>query len=150
MTTPRTTPHTLPRSCGVWVLRGSTRRARAKSNPANPATPHEPHAGFAPRSRAKSQTPHTPHPYGMSYPAQRRSPESSMCTHAVMSIEIKANNFITNDPYAICGARLDPNGIDPFVAGTWELVCDECAEKRGSGDELMLFRALDEQTGWLQ
>jgi len=39
-------------------------------------------------------------------------------------IEIKPNNCISNDPCAICGERCDPTGIDPFIAGTWHLVCD--------------------------
>lgn len=46
------------------------------------------------------------------------------------TIEIKPNNCITNDPCAICGARCDPTGFDPFLSGTWELVCDRCATER--------------------
>jgi hypothetical protein len=43
-------------------------------------------------------------------------------------IEFKLNNCATNDPCAICGARCDPTcGVEPFAAGTWALVCDECA-----------------------
>lgn len=44
-------------------------------------------------------------------------------------LAIKLNNIITNDPCAICGARTDPNGIDLFLADTWELVCMECGRK---------------------
>jgi hypothetical protein len=43
-------------------------------------------------------------------------------------IERKFNNCLSNDPCAICGARTDPNGFDPFLAGTYELVCDACAD----------------------
>ena len=50
-------------------------------------------------------------------------------------IEVKSNNSITNDPCAVCGARVDPEGIDAFIAGTWELVCDECAERGHVGQE---------------
>jgi len=44
-------------------------------------------------------------------------------------IEVKDNNCITNDPCAICGARCDPVGVDGFIAGSWALVCDPCAER---------------------
>ncbi len=44
------------------------------------------------------------------------------------TIEVKKNNSITNDPCALCGTRCDPEGVDPFIAGTWKMVCDQCAE----------------------
>lgn len=56
-------------------------------------------------------------------------------------IEIKPNNCITNDPCALCGARCDPRGHDPFMAGTWALVCDECAKAHGLTDQLAAARA---------
>jgi hypothetical protein len=42
-------------------------------------------------------------------------------------IEWRKNNAITNDPCALCGKRCDPCGFDPFLKGTWALVCTECA-----------------------
>lgn len=43
-------------------------------------------------------------------------------------IEFKHNNCATNDPCAICGERTDPLvGPEPFLEGTWELVCAKCA-----------------------
>jgi len=51
-------------------------------------------------------------------------------------IEVKDNNAITNDPCAACGERCDPVGVDAFVAGSWSLVCDLCAEREGAKQEL--------------
>jgi hypothetical protein len=56
------------------------------------------------------------------------------------AIEIKHNNAITNDPCAICGARCDPTGIDPFLSGTWALVCNECVKAAGLDQELGVRR----------
>ena len=48
-------------------------------------------------------------------------------------IELKHNSCITNDPCAICGNRCEPNGLDAFLAGTWELVCSACTKKHTAG-----------------
>jgi hypothetical protein len=58
-----------------------------------------------------------------------------------VSIEFKNNNCITNDPCALCGERCDPTGYDPFVVGTWALVCDGCVEARGLADQYAAARA---------
>lgn len=55
------------------------------------------------------------------------------------TIEVKKNNSITNDPCALCGTRCDPEGVDPFLAGTWRLVCDQCAQPE-VGQELYAKR----------
>jgi len=47
----------------------------------------------------------------------------------MIKVCLKPNNCITNDPCAICGARCDPCGLDFFLDGTEELVCDTCAKK---------------------
>ena len=65
-------------------------------------------------------------------------------------IEIKRNKTITNDPCAICGQRCDPRGIDPFIAGTKKLVCDECARREGLGDLLDKIRAGQERTPYFE
>jgi len=62
--------------------------------------------------------------------------------HNRMTIEIKPNNCISNDPCAICGARCDPTGIDPFLAGTQRLVCDDCARQHGEAEALDRARAV--------
>jgi len=59
-------------------------------------------------------------------------------------IEVKFNNTIANDPCGICNSRCDPTGIDPFIAGTWSLVCDDCARQHGARDELDRARAADD------
>lgn len=46
---------------------------------------------------------------------------------------MRVNPCMTNDPCAICGERCDPIGVDVFVAGTWALVCDLCAEEHSPG-----------------
>jgi hypothetical protein len=51
-------------------------------------------------------------------------------SHEAMTVTLKANNCITNDPCAWCGERTDPAGLDFFVPGTWSLVCAECARVR--------------------
>lgn len=62
-------------------------------------------------------------------------------------IEIKPNNCVTNDPCALCGARCDPWGHDPFVAGTWALVCDKCVEAHGLTDQLAAARGATDPFG---
>jgi hypothetical protein len=42
-------------------------------------------------------------------------------------IRRRRNSCVTNDPCAICGARCDPTGFDPFLKNTWRLVCEQCA-----------------------
>jgi len=55
-------------------------------------------------------------------------------THRRPTIVLKHNNCATNDPCALCGARTDPVvGLDFFLAGTWALVCDGCAEAHAPG-----------------
>jgi hypothetical protein len=45
-------------------------------------------------------------------------------------LEIKLNNAATNDPCEVCGSRTDPEvGPELFLAGTWALVCYECARE---------------------
>jgi hypothetical protein len=48
---------------------------------------------------------------------------------AVVWIDIRRNNAITNDPCALCGARCDPCGIDFFLRESEALVCVPCALK---------------------
>jgi hypothetical protein len=48
-------------------------------------------------------------------------------------VVIGLNSVITNDPCAICGKRTDPNGIDFFLEGTRELVCNHCAQEHAPG-----------------
>jgi hypothetical protein len=55
--------------------------------------------------------------------------ETKMKKKEERQIELKANNTVTNDPCGFCGYPCNPNGFDYFVKGTWELVCDSCAEK---------------------
>ena len=68
-----------------------------------------------------------------------------MTNHA-RPIEVRPNNFIVNEPCAICGSRCDPTGIDPFIAGTWE--CDQCAERIGALEEVELFRGLEAELNY--
>lgn len=45
-----------------------------------------------------------------------------------LTLHVAYNNCATNDPCALCGSRCDPEvGLETFVAGTFELVCDECS-----------------------
>src|SRR5690242_10345461 len=49
-------------------------------------------------------------------------------------IAIKWNNAATNDPCAFCWARTDPQiGPEFFVADSWQLVCNDCAERYAPG-----------------
>lgn len=49
---------------------------------------------------------------------------------AHVELEIKLNNAATNDPCEVCGSRTDPEvGPELFLAGTWALVCHECARE---------------------
>ena len=58
-------------------------------------------------------------------------------------IKIKLNNAATNDSCVLCGGRCDPElGPEPFLAGTWMLVCDECASQRGFSRPYRLVEAL--------
>lgn len=52
-------------------------------------------------------------------------------TMTVPDLCLKPNNCASNDPCAICGQRCDPDvGLEPFIAGTWNLVCHDCLTTR--------------------
>jgi hypothetical protein len=51
-------------------------------------------------------------------------------------LSLKWNNSITNDRCAICGRRCDPTGFDFFLCDTWELVCDDCAIRNATPEQL--------------
>ncbi len=56
------------------------------------------------------------------------APGARMWTPSLYQFEVRLNPCVTNDPCALCGARCDPTGLDVFLEGTQELVCDRCAD----------------------
>lgn len=55
---------------------------------------------------------------------------SEKLTHKPVKIAIKDNNVCVKSPCPLCGQTVDPKaGPQLFMADTWELVCEKCAEK---------------------